>query len=215
MIKKVCLPLKYHKGLEATTEESDEGKSSISFDAEKRIIFIDGEIYENDGILFEQVFDIISEYVPEGLEDAKPEPITKLGIHINSEGGSVDAGLNIVSQIEMLKESGTEIEVIIKEKACSMAFLIAIVGSSRKIRRYARLMVHPSWFMFSGEAPITISALREFTKSSDESWNVFSEIILKYTKFSKKELHMIYKDGKDYTMESEQALNKGCVDIIL
>ena len=218
MYKKVCLPLNQFRKAEKIEGSKDENsdKSAILFDVEKRIIFISEEIYEDDGILFEQAVELISDYIPEDADsEYVPEPLTKLEIHINSDGGSVTAGLNIISQIEDLKKNGVEVVTFVKEKACSMAFLIAIAGSYRKARKYAKLMLHPSWYLLSKETPLTISTLRDFIKDSDKSWMIFEEFVLSCTRFTKKQLKHIYKSCDDYVMDTKEALEKSCIDEIV
>lgn len=98
--RQMCIPVR--KSEEEKKEEQqgyDPSHVSISFDADKRIIRVDGEIGEDDGIIFEEVIEAIRDYIPcdeEGNElQDRPEPLDRLEIHINSEGGSVDAALTI------------------------------------------------------------------------------------------------------------------------
>lgn len=218
--RQVCISVR--KSEEERQEDNqgyDPAHVSISFDSDKRVIRIDGEIGEDDGIIFEEVVEAIRDYIPcdeEGneLKDS-PDPLDRLEIHINSEGGSVDAALNIVSQIEQLKREGTEIVAFVKEKSCSAAFLITIVCSHRIMRKYARIMLHPSWYSIDGDVALTIDVLRNFIKSTDKTWKIFEELVLENTKIDKKLLTKIYRNGEDFFMDSNEALKYCCIDEIL
>ena len=218
--RQMCIPVR--KSEEEKKEEQqgyDPAHVSISFDADKRVIRIDGDIGEEDGIIFEEAVDTIRDYIPcdeEGNElKDRPEPLDRLEIHINSKGGSVDAALNIVSQIEQLKRDGVEVVSFVKEKSCSAAFLIAIVCSYRIMRKYARLMLHPSWYSIDGYVALTIDVLRNLIKNTDKTWKVFEELVLENTKIDKKLLTKIYRNGEDFYMDSNEALKYGCIDKVL
>ena len=218
--RQMCIPVR--KSEEEKKEEEqgyDPAHVSISFDAYKRVIRIDGDIGEEDGIIFEEVVDAIRDYIPcdeEGneLKDS-PDPLDRLEIHINSDGGCIDAALNIVSQIEQLKREGTEVVAFVKEKSCSAAFLITIVCSHRIMRKYAKIMLHPSWYYINEEIALTIDVLRNFIKNTDKTWKVFEELVLENTKIDKKLLTKIYRNGEDFFMDSNEALKYGCIDEIL
>ena len=221
-VRHMGIPQKKSCEEDTTSENSslyDDSHVSISFDAGSNIIRIDGTIGGEDGLIFEDVVTMLKEYIPtdeEGNElQENPEPLTKLELHINSDGGSVDAALNIISQIEQLKKEGVEVVSFVKEKACSMAFLISIICSKRIMRKYAKLMLHPSWLSVYGETALTISVLHEFVDDTNKNWEVFKEIVLEYTDMDEKLLAKIYKNGEDFYMNSKEALKYKCVDEIL
>lgn len=62
-------------------------------------------------------------------------------IYINSPGGSVDAGMQLVTYIESLKEQNIVVNCI-AENAMSMGFLIFQYCDNRYITKYATLMQH-------------------------------------------------------------------------
>lgn len=211
MHKKMCIPLKRTSRRSEMEDDMagvrEENKSSLSYKGSS--IYINDEIQEDDGIIFEQILEeIFDSYEEKGI-------LMNIDIHINSEGGSVDAGLNIISQIENLKANGTKVNTIIKEKAFSMAFLIAICGTHREMRKYAKLILHPSWYLIEGEVPLTITTMRKWVENTNETWKIFCDIVSSQTKITQKMLDKIYKSGEDYEINSTKALEFGCVDTIL
>ena len=215
MHKEICLPSKYYKKLNEDIEEQilddeDDESTSLSHELIKGKIFIDGEITKNDGMIFETIVETIKDTFKEN-----DKFFNELQVHINSDGGDVVAGLNIISQIELLKKEGIKVITFVKEKAYSMAYLIAISGSYRIIRRYAKMLLHPSWFMLKGEIPLTITTMRQYIKDTNETWDIFSDIILSRTKLTKKQLDKIYKNGEDFIISSDKAVELGCIDKIL
>lgn len=207
--KKLSLNHYYKIWAGNTAEESPqeiENKSALSFNSEKNIIYIHGAIEEEDGILFQQICETIMDTW---------EGENSIRLSINSEGGSLNAGLNIISQIEYLRKNGIFIDTIVEEKAFSMAFLIAICCDNRGIRKYAKMMLHPSWFNLNDAIPLTIEIIREFADSSDKAWETMSLIILDKTKISQEKLNCIYDTCDDYEIDAAEALRLGCVDYIL
>lgn len=79
----------------------------------------------------------VADFVKELKELGQVYDIVKL--RINSDGGSVFAGLAIITAI---KELGDKVEAYIDGVAASMAFVIAMTVPKRYMNKYARCMSH-------------------------------------------------------------------------
>ncbi len=113
-----------------------------------RIIFVDGEIYDEnaDSVVAQILF----------LESDNPDK--DISIYINSPGGSVTAGLAIYDTMQYVK---CDIQTICMGQAASMGAILLAGGTVGK--RYAlpssRVMIHQPWGGAQGqESDIAIQA---------------------------------------------------------
>ena len=95
----------------------------------------DDRIYVIDSDLAKSTKTLI--FKEDGAKDYSP-----INVVINSGGGSVKAGLNIVSQMNYYQRLGVRFHTLCEEIAYSMAFLIFISGDFRSMRKYASIMFH-------------------------------------------------------------------------
>jgi ATP-dependent protease ClpP protease subunit/regulator of replication initiation timing len=90
-----------------------------------------GEVgYDVNGIEIANEINFINEYYPE---------IKSIEVKINSMGGSVEHGLSICSA---MLESAIPVTTIINGMAYSIAGVIAMCGSKRKMKDYGTFMMH-------------------------------------------------------------------------
>lgn len=208
--------------VDSTTEmiECQEPKSSIDFDVTKNTIYIYGEIVNNDGILFEDILNILKEdtYLDIEGNEIEKEPLTELRIHLNSYGGSLQATLSILAQLEELKLDGISIKTVAKENCMSGACMILMHGDKGKrvARKYTNIMFHPALFSPNTiDGSLSIQDIRELQKTSDYYWGIMKDMLKSQTKLTDKEINAMYKYCKDYYMTVDEALEKGFIDEIL
>lgn len=163
-----------------------------------RIIFVDGEI--NDATADLVVAQILF------LESENPDK--DISMYINSQGGSVTAGLAIYDTMQYVK---CPIQTICMGQACSMASILLAGGTKGK--RYAlpssRVMIHQPRGGVSGqESDIAIQA-KEIGRLKELSIDYLAT-------HTGKPKEQIAKDiERDYFMTAQDALEYGLVDKIM
>lgn len=108
-------------------------------------------------------------------------------IYINSPGGSVDAGMQLVTYIESLKEQEIVVNCI-AENAMSMGFVIFQYCDNRYITQYATLMQHQmSLINIKGKIK-EINSYIEYINSMEDKINQYqaTRIGLSFDEFNKK-----------------------------
>lgn len=142
------------------------------------------------------------------MEDRKP-----ITIEISSGGGSCHDGLFLISKIESFKDMGYKIITRVNADACSMAFMIFIVGSERQMYRRSKLMFHqPSGF------EIGYSTLQEKEDRAEELkviWGEMVSICLLYTRLKEEELEQVKSTKTDRWFGCQEAIEKGICDKII
>lgn len=74
---------------------------------------------------------------------------TKLIVHINSRGGDVNEGFAIH---DVLVNSGKEVETIIEGLCASIATIVSLAGTERKMLENSEFFIHNPWGMAVGDA---------------------------------------------------------------
>ncbi len=97
-----------------------------------RTLYLRGEVRENALVLASQVAE---------LSQSSKRPIT---IVINSPGGSIHAGLQLMSAIHVAQQRGTQVRCFVPVLAASMAFQILSVCDERYTLQYSLLLFHPA-----------------------------------------------------------------------
>ena len=130
-------------------------------------------------------------------------PIT---IEINSNGGDISAGIAIINA---MKNSKSPIHTIISGEACSMAAMISVVGTRRKMYANSFWMQHP---LSSGQADY-LQFIKDRTLFLTNLENIMTDILKKHTHLTKLDLHKI--EAGEIWLTAKQALEKGVIDEIL
>lgn len=129
-------------------------------------------------------------------------------LHINSGGGSADAGIAIMDTILHLRKD-IDVYTYVEGMAASAATLISLVGTKRFITRHSSMLIHQL-------AAGTFGKYREM-KDDMENFDLLMGIIKKfyseYTKIDIKELDAIL--DHDIFWDAEKCLELGMVDEIL
>ncbi len=163
-----------------------------------RIVFLDGEIVDvtADLVVAQLLF----------LESQDPE--RDISIYINSQGGTVTAGLAIYDTIQYIKP---DVQTICIGQAASMAALLLTCGAPGK--RYtlpsSRLLIHQPWGGVQGQA-------RDIDIQAREIVRLKKLIIQYFAKHTGKSEAVIAQDlERDYFMSAEEGVKYGLVDEVL
>jgi ATP-dependent protease ClpP protease subunit len=109
-----------------------------TFVADKgRTIYIRGAIADNAFDIASKVFEMSKVKAP-------------ISLVINSPGGSVYPGLQIMSAIEVAQSRGVTVRCFVPVLAASMAFQILSVCDERYVLQYSLLLFHPARSMLMG-----------------------------------------------------------------
>lgn len=169
------------------------------------------KIYINEIITDESVFKYIYYLNKIVSLDKKSETKEPIEIYINSDGGSVYDGFALISYLESLKDEGYEIITINIGKAFSMAFLISLVGTTRKAYRYARYMYHE----LSGGMFGKFHSMEEDLEESKQLMCTIVDYVIKYTNIDKDYLISINEKRQDKFFSAEELRELKGVDIIV
>lgn len=166
-------------------------------EAKSAEIMIYGDIstynwWEDDGVVTPQQFN-------KDLQ-ALGEDIDVLNVRINSNGGSVFAGVAIHS---MLKRHKAKVVVYVDGIAASIASIIAMAGDEIVMPKGAMLMVHHPWTYGMGNA----KDFRKLADDLDAISNSMQEIYVARTGIDSDELIALL-DGETW-LSATQAVEKG------
>lgn len=137
--------------------------------------------------------------------------LEKVTFHINSDGGCVIEGFEIMSKMEMLKEKGIEVEVINSSRAYSIASFL-LQGASkgqRKSRPYALFMAHKPWGGCSGNA----DEMRRYADYLDKHETPLIRMYMATSGKTEEEVIALLREERFMTPEEAKA--EGFIDEIL
>ena len=164
----------------------------------ERIVFLDGEI--ND-----QSADLV---VAQLLFLESEDPNKEISLYINSQGGSVTAGLAIYDTMQYIS---SDVCTICMGQAASMAAIILAGGTKGKrfILPSARVMIHQPWGGVQGQTSDVAIHTKEIIRLKKLSIDYLS-------KHTGKSAQEIAKDiERDYFMTAEDAVKYGITDKVL
>lgn len=175
----------------------------------------DRRLFLCDEVTRESIFKIVY-YMNriKDLDDSAKIPMSKrqsISIILDCYGGYVTHGLSLISTIEYFKEIGYNIITQCNSVAHSMGFMILIMGSERRILRYARTMVHQLSSGTFGE----VQSQEEQLEESKRLYTILKEIIIKNTNITIEEMNDITSRKFDWYFDANQALEKGIVEKII
>ena len=140
--------------------------------------------------------------------DAVASSGASVELHINSDGGLVDAAIAVVNKIESLKAHGHVVKTIIDGHAASAATLISVCGSERYICKYASMRIHQlSCGIIGKQSEIT----DEHTNTKRTS-NMLTRIYVKNTKMKKIDVKRLLR--RELDMTPSKAIERGLCDAI-
>ncbi len=110
-----------------------------TFEADKgRTLYLRGEVADNGLLLAAQVIELAG-------KSRKP-----ISLVINSPGGSIYMGLQLMSAISVVQQRGVRVRCFVPVLAASMAFQIMSVCDERYTLQYTLLLFHPARSVLMG-----------------------------------------------------------------
>jgi ATP-dependent protease ClpP protease subunit len=125
-------------------------------------------------------------------------------LHIQSDGGSLLAGLNAADVI-----SKYNIHTHVEGSAASAATVMSVCGKHRTISKHSFMLIHQLSTSFWG----TNKELQDFNKNTERFMKALKSIYLQYTKIPEKKLDDILEH--DIWFTPEESLEYGLVDEIV
>ena len=141
--------------------------------------------------------------VERGYHDSKT-----ITIYINSPGGSIIDGWNLIDEIERFKAQGFHFIARVRGMAASMAAVLLQVFDERYMGRHAEVMIHRALFGAMGKA-YEIEDQVEFVKKQE------AKIVKLFSEASGKDEQVFYDlfaQRKDIWLGLDEALDLGVVD---
>lgn len=180
-----------------------EGKSERAYDIYSRLL--------RDNIIFlgSEITDAVSNAIIAQLLYLEAEkPQQEISLYINSQGGSISAGLAIYDTMQFIK---SDISTICVGQAASMSALLLAAGSPKK--RFAlpnsRIILHQPFGGFQGQASDVAIQAKEILRIREK----INEILANHTKQPKEKIQADIE--RDFIMTPEQAKKYGLVDKII
>lgn len=214
------------KELETSCEEEMLIPGMSPYGMPSPILSIRNHIYLNSEIdetisrvfisaLYEMALSIASTSLDSGLE---PCPIE---IHINSHGGIVEDGFQIIQTIKNIQKGNIlkvgyvnipiAVNTHIEGSADSMASVIASIGNHRTISKYATCLLHNVKQLGGGGGHA--SDIKDEADNLEIIEKIFKDCYKEHSKLTDEELDDIMKHEKAYV--PEQLLKWGLVDEIV
>ncbi|GAB3822155.1 Clp protease ClpP [Pontibacter rugosus] len=137
--------------------------------------------------------------------------LEQVTFRINSDGGSVTEGFEILSKMEMLKEKSIKVEVINDSRAYSIASLLMQGASKgmRKSRSYALFMAHKPWAQCTGNA----DEMRKYADYLDKYEMPMIRVYMAASGKTEEELQALLREER--FMTAEEAKAEGFIDEVL
>lgn len=136
-------------------------------------IYVNGQIGANEGEVGVNLIDIIKQ--------VKTQPFaTSFDVYINSEGGYVDVGFDIYDYFNSLKKSGIVINTIGTGLVASIATVIFMAGTSRKVKAGTKFMIH----LPSGDVQGTADEIASYSQMLKDTENKLVKFYMNETELS-------------------------------
>ncbi len=196
--KWLAIPNKY---VEDEEKNEKEECTHLEFSQDTYDIYFNGNIVEDDGVIFETIIDDMKN---------REGNFTELNIHLNSYGGSLTATLSVMAQIEELQNEGIVVNGFAKTKCMSGACMILLCCTNRYARKYSRLMYHPP--LLTSNEYLSVADLKDLISIIENDWVHMKKQLLEKTKLTEKRINKIFKDAEDFSMTVEEAIEYGFID---
>ena len=131
-----------------------------------------------------------------------------ISIYINSQGGSVSAGLGIYDTMQFIN---SDVQTICTGMAASMAAVLLVAGTEgkRSALPHSRVMIHQPMGGAQGQASDIEITAREIQKLKKELYTIISE-------HSHQPFDKVWADSdRDYWMTALEAKEYGMIDEVL
>ncbi len=147
------------------------------------------------------------------LKDAKASKAPVVILEINSPGGQVYPGFELIRQIEKMK--GTKVVCVADIQAESMAFVILQSCGLRIMTKRTALMIHEPYIAGSLEGPLTQTKMRNTIEDSKATSRAFNEYVAHQMKLTYAKYTEHVRGGRDWYMNHDEAIKQGAVDEVV
>jgi ATP-dependent Clp protease protease subunit len=154
------------------------------------------------------VTDFSARGVAQELIEKANKGSTKLTLVIDSPGGSVFAGAELISTMKALQAKGVEIDTVCLNLCASMAAVIHQFGSTRYMQEFSVLMFHPASGGARGEVPTMLSQLAAIQSYVER----FSKAIAARAGIPHAEFSQLEKT--ELWVDDEQAVKRGFAEAV-
>lgn len=168
----------------------------------QRKLFINGEIEDDE------VFPIVKAIIRYNREDADipVEERKPIILHLNTNGGDVDSGYQL---IDAIVDSKTPVYVVNTGHCYSMGFIIYIAGKKRYATRNAKFLLHDGTTVVGDSS----SKARDRMEFNDRIEARIRDAILSWTSITKDEY--LEHSRQEWYMFADEAKKYGAVDEII
>jgi ATP-dependent protease ClpP protease subunit len=154
------------------------------------------------------VTDDSAQEVARELIEKSNKGANKLVLVIDSPGGAVFAGAELISTMKALQATGVEIDTVCLNLCASMAAIIHQFGSTRYMQEFSVLMFHPASGGARGEIPAMISQLEAINNYVERfSKAIAARAGIPHAEFSRLEKTELWVDD-------EQAVKQGFAEAV-
>ena len=182
-------------------------EAGVTYDEELEEIRIIGEIGEDAYDQFRTVFlPLVATQM--ALNEAYRQPIQ---IYLNSIGGAVLQGLNIINEIQAAQSKGIQIQTQAGNTVASMALAIYMVGDIRVCNQFSEFMFHQ---ISGGGSSGEIRHQEIVFQRTNLYWETIKSLTKKYTEVDDEWLDTIYKEKIDFYFFGEEAVELGFADLL-
>ena len=144
-----------------------------------------------------------------------PQQVRQVNFYFHSDGGYVDEGLGILTNILRLREDYL-VKTFNDGQVASMTALLFLAGQEREMAATSRLMIHRSSLLVDmygtyGKEDIDrlIEKLEAQKGQIDRDSDVFATLLAAATGMSEQEVMSKWLDGKDHYFSPQQAVDQG------
>lgn len=134
-------------------------------------------------------------------------------LYINSQGGSVFSGNELVNALKQFKASGKKLEITVGAMAASMAANIVAMAGADKVRAHSN-----SKFMFHGATGITWAGSEGHKDSAELLASINADVIASLAALpnaDKTKIEGWFAEGREGWLSAQQALDMGLISEII
>ena len=172
----------------------------------QRTVFVDGDIEEP-----------LAKRVSLEIESLRLQGTDPIRLIVNSRGGDVSYGAQIIAALRQLMRGGVEIVAEVRGDADSMAAIIACACSRIEMHKLSRLMLHGVSGITWGDVQDHEAERQEMDRITDELVElVFDRIKNPKSRFAdRKFLRQILRDKRPTWIGATEALESGIADAVV
>ena len=134
-------------------------------------------------------------------------------LYINSQGGSVFSGNELVNALKQFKATGKKLEITVGAMAASMAANIVAMAGADKVRAHSN-----SKFMFHGATGITWAGSEGHKDSAELLASINADVIASLAALpnaDKTKIEGWFAEGREGWLSAQQALDMGLISEII